>query len=59
MITLIVFVCVLSVLVVIFGFTTWNLMKKNEMQEDIIAKYLNYLDNLSRTIEISEKNLKK
>ena len=58
MITLIVFVCVLSVLVVILGFTTWNLMKKNERQEDILAEYLNYLDNLSRTIEISEKKLK-
>ena len=45
MITLIVFVCVLSVLVVILGFTTWNLMKKNERQEDILAEYLNYLDN--------------
>ena len=58
MITLIVFVCVLSVIVVILGFTTWNLMKKNERQEDILAEYLNYLDNLSRTIEISEKKLK-
>jgi hypothetical protein len=58
MITLIVFVCVLSVLVVILCFTTWNLMKKNERQEDILAEYLNYLDNLSRTIEISEKKLK-
>ena len=58
MITLIVFVCVLSVLVVILIFTTWNLMKKNERQEDILAEYLNYLDNLSRTIEISEKKLK-
>ena len=58
MITLIVFVCVLSVLVVILGFTTWNLMKKNERQEDILAEYFNYLDNLSRTIEISEKKLK-
>jgi hypothetical protein len=33
-------------------------MKKNERQEDILAEYLNYLDNLSRTIEISEKKLK-
>ena len=58
MITLVVFVCVLSVLVVILGFTTWNLMKKNERQEDILSEYLKYLDNLSRTIEISEKKLK-
>ena len=58
MITLIVFVCVLSVLVVILGFTTWNLMKKNERQEDILAEYLNYLDQLSKTIDTSDKKLK-
>ena len=48
----------LSVLVVILGFTTYNLLKKNEKQEDIVAGYLTYLDNLSRTIEISNKKLK-
>lgn len=48
----------LAVLVVILGFTTYNLLKKNEKQEDIVAGYLTYLDNLSRTIEISEKKLK-
>ena len=58
MIALTVIVCVLSVLVVILGFTTFNLMRKNEKQEDILSEYLNYLDNLSRTIEISEKKLK-
>ena len=58
MITLIVFVCILSVLVVILGFTTWNLMKKNERQEDILAEYLNYLDQLSKTIDTSDKKLK-
>ena len=58
MITLIVFVCILSVLVVILGFTTWNLMKKNERQEDILAEYLNYLDQLSKTIDTSDKRLK-
>ena len=58
MIALIVITCILSVLVVILGFTTFNLMRKNEKQEDILSEYLNYLDNLSRTIEISEKKLK-
>ena len=48
----------LSVLVVILGFTTFNLMRKNEKQEDILAEYLNYLDQLSKTIEISDKKLK-
>jgi hypothetical protein len=51
-------ISVLAVLVVILGFTTYNLLKKNEKQEDIVAGYLTYLDNLSRTIEISNKKLK-
>ena len=48
----------LVVLVVILGFTTYNLLRKNEKQDDIMASYLTYLDNLSRTIEISDKKLK-
>ena len=58
MIALIISVCTLSVLVVILGFTTFNLLRKNEKQEDIVAGYLMYLDRLSRTIEISDKKLK-
>jgi hypothetical protein len=58
MIGLIVAICVLSVLVVILGFTTFNLMKKQEKSEDVLAGYLNYLDRLSRVIEISDKKLK-
>jgi hypothetical protein len=58
MIGLIVAICVLSVLVVILGFTTFNLMKKQEKSEDILAGYLEYLDRLSRVIEISDKKLK-
>jgi|TARA_B100000900_G_C20120859_1_gene529881 hypothetical protein len=48
----------LSVLVVILGFTTFNLMRKNEKQEDILAEYLTYLDRLSKTIDASDKKLK-
>ena len=54
----IVSISVLSVLVVIFGFTTFNLLRKNEQQEDILAEYLNYLDRLSKTIKASDKKLK-
>ena len=54
----IVLISTLSVLVVILGFTTFNLMRKNEKQEDILAEYLNYLDQLSKTIEASDKKLK-
>ena len=49
----------LSVLVVILIFTTLNLLKKNERAEDIVVGYLEYLDKISRVIEISEDKLKK
>ena len=53
-----VIISVLSVIVVILGFTTFNLLRKNEKQEDILAEYLNYLDQLSKTIDVSDKKLK-
>lgn len=58
MIYLIVAVCVLSVIVVILGWTTFNLMKKQEKSEDILMGYIEYLDRFSRVIEISDKKLK-
>jgi hypothetical protein len=45
-------------LVVILGFTTFNLLRKQEKAEDILISYLEYLDNISRTIEMSDKMLK-
>ena len=51
-------ISILSVLVVILGFTTFNLLRKNEKQEDILAEYLPYLDQLPRAIEASDKKLK-
>jgi hypothetical protein len=58
MIALVITTCILATLVVILGFTTYNLLRKNEKQEDVVASYLTYLDRLSRTIEISNKKLK-
>ena len=40
-------IIILSILVVTLGFTTFNLLRKNEKQEDILAGYLDYLDKLS------------
>jgi len=51
-------ISVLSVLVVILGFTTINLLRKNEKAEDIVVGYLQYLDQFSRIIEASSKKLK-
>lgn len=51
-------VIILSVLVVILGYTTFNLLRKNEKQEDILSGYLGYLDKLSRVIEATDVKLK-
>ena len=58
MIPLIITVCVLSVVIVILGWTTYNLMKEQEKSEDILLGYMEYLDKFSRVIEISNKKLK-
>ena len=51
-------IIILSVLVVTLGYTTYNLLRKNEKQEDILAGYLDYLDKISRVIEVSDKKMK-
>lgn len=50
---------ILGCLVVTLGYTTINLLRKNEKQEDILANYLNYLDNMSKTIEFADEKLRK
>jgi hypothetical protein len=51
-------IAVLGLLVVFFGFSTYNLMRKQEKAEDILLSYMDYLDRISRTIEMSDKTLK-
>ena len=50
-------IILLSILVVTLGFTTYNLLKKNEKQEDILASYLTYLNKISDIIEASDKKI--
>ena len=50
-------IVLLSILVVTLGFTTYNLFRKNEKQEDILAGYMTYLNKISDTIEMSEKKM--
>jgi len=50
-------IIILSILVVILGFTTINLLRKNEAQEDILASYMTYLNKISDIIEVSDKKL--
>jgi hypothetical protein len=48
----------LGLTVVILGYTTFNLLKKNERQEDILAGYMAYLNKISGIIDFSSKKLK-
>jgi hypothetical protein len=52
-------ISVLGVLVVILGFTTFNLLRKNEKAEDIMVSYQTYLNEISKIIELSDERLKK
>jgi hypothetical protein len=51
-------ITILSILVLVLGFSVINLLRKQETAEDIVVSYMKYLDNISKTIEISEKKLK-
>ena len=55
----IVLISVLSALSIVLGFAVFNLMKKNEQQEDILVEYMKYLNKLSKAIEVSDMRLKK
>jgi|TARA_B110000908_G_C10263855_1_gene461719 hypothetical protein len=52
-------ITLLSIALLIFFFTTLNLLRKNEKAEDIVVGYLTYLDQISRVIEASDEKLKK
>jgi len=45
-------------MVVILGYTTFNLLRKNEKQEDILTGYMIYLNKISKVIDESDKKLK-
>ena len=55
---MIILAIILGLMVVVLGFTTFNLLKKNERQEDILAGYMEYLNQISGLIEFSDKKLK-
>ena len=57
--TAIIIISFLSLAILILGFTTWNLLKKNEKAEDILLGYLDYLDKISRVIEVADNKVKK
>ena len=48
---------ILGFSVVVLGFTTFNLLNKNEKAEDIIVSYQEFIINLSEEIYKSDKRL--
>lgn len=50
-------IIILSTLVLVLSYTTYNLFKKQEKSETILISYLDYLDKLSRVIEVSDKKI--
>ena len=50
-------VIILSVLVLILGFTTWNLLRKVEKQEDTIVKYQKLFIEINKLIKISNSKI--
>ena len=49
---------ILGVLVVILGFTTFNLLRKNEEAEDIIVSQQIFINKVDEHVTFSEKRLK-
>jgi hypothetical protein len=47
----------LSIIVIALSIAVLNLVRKQEKAEDIVVSYMEYLDKLSRVIEISDKKL--
>ena len=47
----------LSLLVVIFGYTTFNLLRKNERAEDIIVSQQEFINKVDEQVTFSEKRL--
>jgi hypothetical protein len=52
-------IILLIITIGVLGYTTYNLLRKNEKQEDILASYLLYMDQLSKIIEHSAERLQK
>tara|TARA_B100001059_G_C17598410_1_gene458249 strand:+ start:177 stop:446 length:270 start_codon:yes stop_codon:yes gene_type:complete len=52
-------IIILSISVVVLGFTTWNLLRKTEKQEDIILQYDDYITEFNKQIDLADDRLKK
>jgi hypothetical protein len=50
-------IIILGLLVVIFGYTTFNLLRKNERAEDIIVSQQEFINKIDKQITFTEKKL--
>ena len=55
--TLEIIIYILGAVVVILGYTTINLLIKNEKEEDIIVSQREFIENFQSSIEESDKKL--
>jgi|TARA_R100000995_G_scaffold31824_1_gene14235 hypothetical protein len=51
-------IVILGILVVVLGFTTFNLLQKNEKAEDIIVSQGEFINKMEEHISYSNKRLK-
>jgi hypothetical protein len=51
-------ISILSILVVVLGFTTFNLLRKIENAEDTILYYEGYMKEVDETIQFIDKRVK-
>jgi hypothetical protein len=51
-------IIILGIMVVVLGYTTINLLVKNEKAEDIIISQQKYISSISEIIQNSEKKIK-
>ena len=50
-------IIILFLLVVVLGYTTFNLLRKNEKAEDAIISYQEYINGLGSTVEFMTKRI--
>ncbi len=51
-------IILLSLLVVTFGYTTFNLLRKNERADDVIVSQQEFINKVDEQVTFSEKRLK-
>ncbi len=55
---MIILTVILGLMVVILGYTTFNLLKKNERAEDMISYYEGYMKEIDEQIKFIDKRTK-